>query len=72
MRRKLAPLYIINIDADNDTTENREALEDFDLPNRDVQKADDAGVMEDRNQEQFFDSNSHDNKTVSDIETFAG
>ena len=76
----LQRVYIISLDADNDTTENREALEDFELPDRDVQKADDAEVVEDRNQEQFFASRScescegrevHDNKTVSDIEMFA-
>ena len=68
-------VYIISLDADNDTTEKREALEDFELPDSDVQKADDAEVVEDRNQEQFFASRSResrDNKTVSDIEMFAG
>ena len=53
-------------------------MEDFELPDRDVQKADDAEVVEDRNQEPFFSSRSCknsegcDNKIVSDVEMFAG
>ena len=53
-----AESILSEIDADNDTIKNREAVEDFELPNSDVQKADDAEVMEDRNQEQFFASRS--------------
>ena len=58
---------------DADNAKNREGiLTSLNSPDSDP-GAEVLGVVEDRNQEQFFDSNSHvDNKTVSDIEMFAG